>query len=451
MLDVVILAAGQGSRMKSDLPKVLHRVGGVPMVQHVINAVADIADRIILVVGHGQEQVRAQLAGQELVFVEQAQQLGTGHALAQALPHLTPGGTTLMLYGDGPLIERADIDALVQAAQRGEYALLSAQLDDPTGYGRIIRDQGQVVAIVEQKDASEQQRAIREINTGLLCAPTDAFAAYLPQLSDDNAQGEYYVTDCLALAVAAKQPTCAVTTCDTTSILGANDRAQLAVLEQAYQARERLRLMREGASLIDPARVSIQGSVTTGRDCIIHPDVQFSGRVELGDRVVLGQGVIVTDSQIASDTTIAPYCVIEGAQIESGADVGPFARLRPGAVMHPGSKAGNFVEIKNATLHPGAKANHLTYVGDATVGARANLGAGTITCNYDGANKHHTEIGEDAFVGSNSALVAPVSIAPGATIGAGSTITKDAPAGLSLTRSKQMNLPGFQRPTKDRQ
>ena len=450
MLDVVILAAGQGSRMKSDVPKVLHKIGGVPMVQHVINAVADIADRTILVVGHGQEQVRAELSGQDLVFVEQTQQLGTGHALAQALPKLTPGGVTLMLYGDGPLIERADIDALIDAAKNGDYALLTAELDDPTGYGRIIRDENQPVALVEQKDASEQQRAICEINTGLLCAPTDSFASYLPQLSDDNAQGEYYVTDCLALAVAAGQRTRAVVTCDRQSILGANDRAQLAVLEQTFQARERLRLMRDGATLIDPARVSIQGQVITGRDCIIHPDVQFAGTVELGDRVVLGQGVILTDTQIASDTTIQPYSVLDGATVHSGADIGPFARLRPGAVMEENSKAGNFVEIKKATLKAGAKANHLTYVGDATVGERANLGAGTITCNYDGANKHHTEIGADAFVGSNSALVAPVRVAPGATIGAGSTITRDAPAGLSLTRSKQMNLPGFQRPTKDK-
>lgn len=450
MLDVVILAAGKGSRMQSDLPKVLHAVGGRPMVQHVIDLVRPIADRIILVVGHGQDQMRATLAGQDLVFVEQTEQLGTGHALAQALPVLDPSGTTLMLYGDGPLIRPEDIQALIQAGQAGHYALLSACLPDPTGYGRIVREGQNPVAIVEQKDASQDQLAINEINTGLLCAPTQSFAQYLPALSADNAQAEYYVTDCLAMAVAAGQPTQAIVTSDINSTLGANDRIQLAELERVYQDRERARLMRDGASLIDPARVSIQGRVTTGRDCIIHPDVQFQGHVTLGDRVVLGQGVILKNTDIASDTQIQPYCVLDGAQVATGSDIGPFARLRPGAVMGPGSKAGNFVEIKNAELKAGAKANHLTYVGDATVGERANLGAGTITCNYDGANKHHTEIGADAFIGSNSALVAPVAIGPGATIGAGSTITKDVARGLSLTRAKQMTIEGFKRPTKDR-
>ena len=449
MLDVVILAAGQGSRMKSDLPKVLHPVGGRPMVQHVIDAARAHADRIILVVGHGQDQVRSALAGQDLIFVEQTEQLGTGHALAQALPHLTPGGVTLMLYGDGPLIANADLQSLIESGKNGEYALLTADLPDPTGYGRIIRVNNQPSAIVEQKDATPDQQAITEINTGLLCAPTDSFAKYLPQLSSDNAQSEYYVTDCLAMAVQSGQPTRAVVTSDVESILGANDRIQLAELEAAYQRRERNRLMREGATLIDPARVSIQGKVTTGRDCLIHPDVQFLGEVTLGDRVTLNQGVILKDTQIASDTEIQAYTLMDKATVHSGADIGPFARLRPGAVMEEKSKAGNFVEIKNATLKPGAKANHLTYVGDATVGERANLGAGTITCNYDGANKHHTEIGADAFVGSNSALVAPVSLAAGTTIGAGSTITKDVAQGLALTRAKQTEIPGFKRPTKD--
>ena len=449
MLDVVILAAGQGSRMKSDLPKVLHPVGGIPMVQHVINAVDELADRIILVVGHGQADVRQALDGQSLTFVEQTEQLGTGHAMAQALPELSPGGTTLMLYGDGPLIERADIEALVAAGREGHYALLTAQLEDPTGYGRVSRENGRPVSVVEQKDATPEQLNIQEINTGLLCAPTDSFARYLPALSSDNAQGEYYVTDCLAMAVAAGQTTQAVVTVNPDSILGANDRVQLAELEGLYQRRERERLMRAGATLIDPARVSIQGQVQTGRDCVIHPDVQFFGQVTLGDRVTLGQGVILTDSTIASDTEIQPYCVLQRARVEQGADIGPFARLRPGAVMEAGSKAGNFVEIKNATLKAGAKANHLSYVGDATVGERANLGAGTITCNYDGANKSHTEIGADAFVGSNSALVAPVRLAPGVTVGAGSTITRDVEQGLGLTRAKQIEIPGYRRPTKD--
>lgn len=449
MLDVVILAAGQGSRMRSDLPKVLHPIGGIPMVQHVINAVADLADQIVLVVGHGQEQVRSALSGQAITFVEQTEQLGTGHALAQALPVLTPGGTTLMLYGDGPLITQDDIQALLQAGTQGHYALLTANLDDPTGYGRISRENDVPVSIVEQKDASAEQLLITEINTGLLCAPTDSFAEYLPKLSSDNAQGEYYVTDCLAMAVAQGQQTHAVVTQDPDSIMGANDRIQLAQLEATYQWRERNRLMREGASLIDPARVSIQGQVRTGRDCVIHPDVQFIGTVTLGDRVTLGQGVILKDTQIESDTEIQPYSVMDQATVASGADIGPFARLRPGAVLHAGAKAGNFVEIKNATLHAGAKANHLTYVGDATVGARANLGAGTITCNYDGANKSHTDIGEDAFVGSNSALVAPVSLAPGVTIGAGSTITRDVTEGLALTRAKQVQISGYRRPRKD--
>ena len=449
MLDVVILAAGQGSRMRSNLPKVLHPVGGVPMVQHVINAVKPVANRIILVVGHGQGHVRAALVDQDLVFVEQTEQLGTGHALAQALPQLTPGGTTLMLYGDGPLIERADIDALVASASRGQYTLLTAILDDPTGYGRVLRTDDQPTSIVEQKDANPDQLAVTEINTGLICAPTDSFANYLPQLSSNNAQGEYYVTDCLAMAVAAGQPTRAIATVDADSILGANDRIQLAELERVYQQRERQRLMRDGASLIDPNRVTVQGQITTGRDCLIQPDVTFQGQVELGDNVEIGQGCVLKDCVIASDTVVQPYCVIEGATLASGADVGPFARLRPGAVMEAKSKAGNFVEIKNATLKAGAKANHLTYVGDATVGERANLGAGTITCNYDGAYKHHTDIGSDAFIGSNSALVAPVNIGPGVTIGAGSTISKDVQEGLALTRAPQHHIPQFKRPVKE--
>ena len=448
MLDVVILAAGQGSRMKSALPKVLHRVGGKPMVQHVIDVARPFADRIILVVGHGREAVEAELAGQDLVFVEQTEQKGTGHALAQALPHLNPEGLTLMLYGDGPLVERDDIQAMIDAAQAGHYAVLTANFEDPAGYGRIIRENGEPVAIVEQKDASAAQRAITEVNTGLIATSTQSLARYLPNLSTNNAQGEYYVTDCLAMAVEHGQTTQAVVTQNPSSTLGANDRIQLAELERLYQTRERRWLMQMGATLLAPERVVIQGQVTVGQDVVIEPDVMLKGTVVLGDRVEIGQGCIIEDTEIEAGTRIEPYSVLQGARVASGAQVGPMARLRPGAVLEAGAKAGNFVEVKNATLREGAKANHLTYVGDADIGPRTNLGAGTITCNYDGANKHKTVPGADVFVGSNSALVAPVTLGAGVTVGAGSVITRDVEKGLALTRAQQTELAGYTRPVK---
>ncbi len=452
MLDIVILAAGRGTRMKSDLPKVLHPLAGRPLAEHVVRtAKALVPEHIFLVYGHGGDAVPRALADETLTFVLQAEQLGTGHAVRQAAPQLSPGGITLVLYGDVPLTRRETLEELLAVARTGALALLTVELADPTGYGRIVRKDGRVARIVEQKDAGAEELAIREINTGILALPTDRLTAWLDRLTDDNAQREYYLTDIVALAVNDGVPVITCHPAHTWEILGVNSRAQLAELERTHQGNQAAALMEAGVTLLDPVRFDVRGDLICGQDVIIDVNCVFSGRVELGDGVKVGANCVLQDVSVAAGAEILPFCHLEGARIGPNARVGPYARLRPGAVLEEDSHVGNFVEIKNARLGKGAKANHLSYVGDASVGAQVNIGAGTITCNYDGANKHRTVIGDNAFIGSNTALVAPVEVGAGATIGAGSVITKDAPAGeLTLARAKQATIPGWQRPVKQK-
>ena len=454
-MNIVILAAGQGKRMKSALPKVLHTIAGRPMLSHVLDTARSVgADagpvRPIVVVGHGGDAVRAAYVGaDDLVFVTQATQLGTGHAVQQAVPHLNDAGPTLVLYGDVPLTTAATLRRLVAAAGNG-VALLTVRLADPSGYGRIVRDAGgSVVRIVEEKDATAAERAIDEINTGILVAPTAQLKTWLASLSNHNAQGEYYLTDVIAQAVAAGVPVSAVVLADPDDALGVNSPAQLAEVERIAQRRTAAALMESGVRLADPARIDVRGSVEAGADVFIDVGCVFEGRVVLGDGVRIGPHNLLRDCTIGAGTEVFGFCYLENATIGSLARIGPFARMRPTVTLGDEVHIGNFVEVKNSQLSAGSKANHLAYVGDATVGARVNIGAGTIIANYDGANKHRTVIGDDAHTGSNSVLVAPLDIGAGATIGAGSTISKDAPAGkLTVARAKQVTLEHWKRPTK---
>jgi len=454
-MNIVILAAGQGKRMKSALPKVLHAIAGRPMLSHVLDTARSVgADagpvRPIVVVGHGGDAVRAAYVGaDDLVFVTQATQLGTGHAVQQAVPHLNDAGPTLVLYGDVPLTTAATLRRLVAAAGNG-VALLTVRLADPSGYGRIVRDAGgSVVRIVEEKDATAAERAIDEINTGILVAPTAQLKTWLASLSNHNAQGEYYLTDVIAQAVAAGVPVSAVVLADPDDALGVNSPAQLAEVERIAQRRTAAALMESGVRLADPARIDVRGSVEAGADVFIDVGCVFEGRVVLGDGVRIGPHNLLRDCTIGAGTEVFGFCYLENATIGSLARIGPFARMRPTVTLGDEVHIGNFVEVKNSQLSAGSKANHLAYVGDATVGARVNIGAGTIIANYDGANKHRTVIGDDAHTGSNSVLVAPLAIGAGATIGAGSTISKDAPAGkLTVARAKQVTLEHWKRPTK---
>jgi bifunctional UDP-N-acetylglucosamine pyrophosphorylase / glucosamine-1-phosphate N-acetyltransferase len=450
-LAVTILAAGQGSRMRSQLPKVLHPLAGRPLLSHVLSAARQLdPDSIHVVYGHGGDTVRARIPEADVQWVEQREQLGTGHAVNQVLPALSDDEAVLVLYGDVPLVQPSTLMPLVLAARGGALGLLTAHADDPSGYGRIVRDaEGRVRAIVEEKDADPTQRAITEINTGLLAAPVGRLRAWLGRLRNDNAQGEYYLTDIVAAAVEDGVEVQARSATDMIEILGVNDRSQLAQLERAYQWRSAQRLMQAGLSLADPARFDLRGELTVGRDCFVDVNTVFEGRVVLGDNVHIGPNCFVRDCEIGSGAHIHPNSVLEQALIGEQASVGPFARVRPGSDIRRRAKVGNFVEIKQAVLEEGAKVNHLSYIGDAEVGSNANIGAGTITCNYDGANKHRTVIGAGAFVGSGTNLVAPVSVGAGATIGAGSTVTKDAPAAqLTLSRARQTTVAGWKRPTK---
>ncbi len=450
-LAVAILAAGQGSRMRSRLPKVLHALAGRPLLGHVLEAARALQPTGIYVVhGHGGEEVRARLAAPDVRWVEQREQLGTGHAVAQVLPELADEQIVLVLYGDVPLVTPQLLQPLVTAAAGGAVGLLTVRPDDPAGYGRIIRDAGgNVAAIVEEKDADTAQKAITEANTGLLAAPAGALRRWLAQLGNDNAQGEYYLTDIIAAARAEDVRVEACLAPDMLQVLGINDRAQLAQLERAYQLREAQRLMQAGLTLADPARFDLRGTLEVGLDCYIDINAVIEGRVRLGEGVRIGPNCQLRDAVLEDGAVVHANSVIEGAVVGAQAVIGPFARLRPGAQIGPRAKAGNFVEIKAAVLEEGAKVNHLSYVGDAHIGRNANIGAGTITCNYDGANKHRTVIGDNAFIGSGTNLVAPVAIGAGATVGAGSTITRDAPAAqLSLSRAKQHSVPGWQRPQK---
>jgi len=459
-LSIVIMAAGKGTRMKSAHPKVLHKIAGRPMLSHVISTTATLsAQQQIVITGHGAEQVEATMrrafTDLPLSFVRQEPQLGTGHAVQQAVPVLPDEGTTLILNGDTPLIEAATARALVDACGGDKLALLTIHLPDPTGYGRIVRDaSGQkVLAIVEHKDATPEQRAITEVYTGVMAAPTARLKRWLSKLTNQNAQGEYYLTDVVALAqldgvaVVAAQPR------DEVEVLGVNSPLQLADLERRHQRAQAERLMEQGVRLADPARFDLRGTLQAGQDVDIDVNCIFEGTVTLGDNVRIGANCVIRNARIGANAVIHPFTHIDGdtqgATVGEGSLIGPFARLRPGAELGPEVHIGNFVEVKNSTLARGAKANHLAYLGDATVGERVNYGAGSITANYDGANKHRTVIGNDVHVGSNCVLVAPITLGDGATIGGGSTIGKDAPAGqLTVARAKQVSLAGWVRPEK---
>ncbi len=449
-LDIVILAAGQGTRMRSALPKVLHPVAGKAMLGHVIDTARLLKPQgIHVVIGHGAELVRERLAADDLNFVLQSEQLGTGHAVAQALPALT-AERVLILYGDVPLIEVETLQRLLQQVSEQQLGLLTVNLNDPTGYGRIVRDEAGVVkAIVEHKDASIDQRLIREGNTGILAVPGKNLGDWLGRLSNSNAQGEYYLTDVIAMAVADGLVVATEQAADEMEVLGANDRIQLSQLERHYQYRAARRLMLQGVTLIDPARFDLRGEVTVGRDVSIDINVILEGQVVIEDFVSIGPNCVIKNSTLRKGAIVKANSHLEGAEMGEGADCGPFARLRPGSVLGAKAHVGNFVELKNAKLGEGAKAGHLSYLGDAEIGARSNIGAGTITCNYDGANKFKTVLGEDVFIGSNSALVAPVTLGDRATTGAGSVITGDVPDNtLAIGRAKQRNIEGWKRPTK---
>jgi len=450
-LGVVILAAGQGTRMKSALPKVLHPLGDRPLLRHVIDkALALDADKVAVVYGHGGEGVIDAIDEPRVAWVLQVQQLGTGHAVIQAMDAMAGMDHVMVLYGDVPLTAVATLRELSDLADTGALALLTVELEDATGYGRIVRDaEGNVTRIVEHKDADAEERRIREVNTGIMVAEGARLAAWTARLSNENAQGEYYLTDVISMAaddgvtIRTAQPQ------NLWDVAGINDRAQLAQLERVYQQREADRLMRAGVTIRDPARFDLRGTVRVGRDVTLDVNVIIEGEVTLGDGVHVGANTVLRNCALGANTRVLENCVVEDAAIGGDVCIGPFARIRPGTRLSDGVRVGNFVELKNAQVGAGSKINHLSYVGDTSLGERVNVGAGTITCNYDGANKHRTVVGDDAFIGSNSALVAPVEIGAGATIGAGSTITRDAPSGqLTLGRPKQLTIPGWKRPVK---
>jgi bifunctional UDP-N-acetylglucosamine pyrophosphorylase / glucosamine-1-phosphate N-acetyltransferase len=464
-LDIVIMAAGKGTRMKSALPKVLHKLAGRSLLQHVLETAAGLgADAIVTVTGHGAEAVEAAVAAPHLHFVRQMPQHGTGHAVQQAVPQLHDEGTTLILNGDVPLIEAATVRALIEACAGTRLALLTVELDDPSGYGRIVRgdpagraahEGGRVQGIREHKDANSTERLIREVYTGVMAAPTALLKRWLAALNNDNVQGEFYLTDVVAIAVAEGVPVVTEMATSETEVLGVNSPVQLADLERRYQRRQAEALLESGVRLADPARFDLRGALRCGSDVEIDVNCVFEGAVELGDGVRIGANCVIRNAQIAAGAVIHPFTHIDGealgVRVGAGSLVGPFARLRPGAVLGKAVHIGNFVEVKNSTLADGAKANHLAYLGDATVGARVNFGAGSITANYDGANKHRTVIGDDVHVGSNCVLVAPITLGAGATIGGGSTISKDAPAGeLTVARGRQVSFAGWKRPVKGR-
>jgi UDP-N-acetylglucosamine diphosphorylase/glucosamine-1-phosphate N-acetyltransferase len=449
-LSVVILAAGKGTRMYSDLPKVLHPIAGKPMVKHVIDTVKHLnARQINLIYGHGADLLKERLADEPVNWVFQAEQLGTGHAMQQAAPFFADDENIMMLYGDTPLIQQSTLERLIAQKPENGIALLTVKLDNPTGYGRIIRENGSVVAIVEQKDASAEQLKIQEINTGVMVASGASFKKWLGNLNNNNAQGEYYITDVIAMANEDGFQVQAVQADEFMEVEGVNNRLQLAALERFYQKKQAEKLLLAGVTLIDPSRFDVRGTVEHGKDVSIDVNVILEGNVKLGNNVKIGAGCVLKNVTVGDNVEIKPYSVLEDAVIGEKSAIGPFSRLRPGTQLAEGAHVGNFVEIKNAQVGKGSKVNHLTYVGDAEVGSNVNIGAGVITCNYDGANKFKTIIGDDVFVGSDSQLVAPVEIANGATIGAGSTITKNVAEGeLVITRVAQKHIQGWQRPTK---
>ncbi|WP_028994121.1 bifunctional UDP-N-acetylglucosamine diphosphorylase/glucosamine-1-phosphate N-acetyltransferase GlmU [Azonexus hydrophilus] len=451
-MNIVILAAGQGKRMHSNLPKVLHTVAGKPLLAHVIDTARTLSpEKLVVVRGHGGDVVQASVAAPDIGWAEQAQQLGTGHALAQALPQLGGPGQTLVLYGDVPLTTPETLKHLLHAAGDG-LAILTVNLANPTGYGRIVRDAaGRVCSIVEEKDATLAQKAIAEVNTGIMAMPTARLGDWLGALKNDNAQGEYYLTDIVALAVAEGLPVSTAQPAGEWEVLGVNSKVQLAELERQHQRNIADRLLVAGVRLADPARIDVRGTLTHGRDVAIDVGCVFEGAVELGDAVEVGPYCVLKNVRVGAGTRIAAFCHFEDAVIGPDGILGPYARLRPGTELGPEVHIGNFVEVKKSRIGAQSKANHLAYIGDAEIGQRVNVGAGTITCNYDGANKFKTIIEDDVFIGSDTQLVAPVTVGRGATLGAGTTLTKDAPPdALTVSRAKQITLSGWQRPVKEK-
>ncbi|MEN9316513.1 MAG: UDP-N-acetylglucosamine diphosphorylase/glucosamine-phosphate N-acetyltransferase [Pseudomonadota bacterium] len=449
-MNVVILAAGMGKRMRSDLPKVLHPLAGRPLLAHVLECARSLSPkRLVVVHGHGGDQVCAALAAPDILWAVQSPQLGTGHAVMQAAPHLDDGVPTLILYGDVPLTRQRTLARLIEAAGQDRLGILTVDLPDPTGYGRIVRDEGRIARIVEHKDADDVIRAITEINTGIMVAPTPALRRWLAALSNDNAQREYYLTDIVTQAVAEGVPVVSAQPDAAWETLGVNSKPQLAGLERIAQREIAMRLMDDGVTLSDPARIDVRGTLACGRDVSIDVNCVFEGEVTLGDGVRIGANCVLRNARIAAGAEILPFTHIDDAVVGAQARIGPYARLRPGTVLGDHTHVGNFVEMKNTRMAANSKANHLAYVGDAEIGARVNIGAGTITCNYDGVNKHRTVIEDDAFIGSDTQLVAPVRVGRGATLGAGTTLTRDAPPDrLTLSRAKQLTLERWMRPVR---
>ena len=447
---VIILAAGKGTRMRSNLPKVLQPLAGRPLLGHVIETAKKLnAANIITIYGHGGDKVQQAFAQENVQWVEQAEQLGTGHAVKVTLPVLPTEGVSLILSGDVPCVTQETLQRLLDAAAQTGIGIVTLTVDDATGYGRIVRENGQIQAIVEHKDATEEQRKIKEFNTGIYCVSNAKLHQWLPKLSNKNAQGEYYLTDIIAMAIVDGLEVASVEPELAFEVEGVNDRIQLAALEREFQSYQAKKLMQQGVHLIDPARFDLRGNLKVGQDVRIDINVIIEGDCEFGDDVEIGAGCVIKNTVIASGTKVQPYSIFDNAVVGSDAQIGPFARLRPGAKLANEVHIGNFVEVKNSSIGLGSKANHFTYLGDAEVGAGSNIGAGTITCNYDGANKYKTIIGDAAFIGSNSSLVAPVSIGNGATIGAGSVITRDvAENSLAFERSKQVAKENYQRPQK---
>ncbi|MBL8413587.1 MAG: bifunctional UDP-N-acetylglucosamine diphosphorylase/glucosamine-1-phosphate N-acetyltransferase GlmU [Propionivibrio sp.] len=449
-MNIVILAAGQGKRMHSNLPKVLHPLAGKPLLAHVIDSARRLSPQTLcLVYGHGGDAVRATLDAPDLAWALQEPQLGTGHAVQQALPYLKGDGTTLILYGDVPLIRAETLERLVHAAQDA-LAILTVELSDPGGYGRIVRnDAGQVIRIVEQKDSTPEERRIREINTGIMAMPSTRLGEWLARLSNNNAQKEYYLTDIVGMAVAAGLPIRTANPKNEWEVLGVNSKVQLAELERISQRCTAEQLMEQGVRLADPARLDVRGELLCGRDVFIDVNCVFEGKVELDEAVEVGPNCVLKNARIGAGTRLAAFTHVEEAVVGPDGRIGPFARLRPGAELAEDVHIGNFVEIKKSTIAAHSKVNHLAYIGDATIGTRVNVGAGTITCNYDGANKFQTIIEDDAFIGSDTQLVAPVTVGRGATLGAGTTLTRDAPPdSLTVSRAKQASISGWTRPLK---
>lgn len=448
---IIILAAGKGTRMKSQLPKVLHKVGGKPMVEHLIERATDLQVQSPMVIyGHAGEQLKKALAHHAITWVEQSQQLGTGHAVLQALPHVEDKVTYLILVGDAPLIRQSTLEALTKASENSGIAVLSVHLDNPFGYGRIVRhSDGYVKRIVEQKDAGEEEQKINEINSGVFAIRGDLLKSLLPKIANNNSQKEYYLTDIVALANAAGHRVAGHVINDIEEVLGCNNKVQLAQLERIYQYRQAKALMLSGVTLADPQRLDIRGHLNVGEDSFIDVNCVFEGQVNVGENVTIESHCVIKNTTIGANTHIKSHTVIEDSLVGNFVDIGPFARIRPKTQLADHSRVGNFVETKNANIAGGAKVNHLSYIGDAVIGESVNVGAGTITCNYDGANKYMTIIEKNAFIGSNTALVAPVNVGENVTVAAGSTITKDIPANtLAIARGRQRDIKNWQRPVK---